>query len=433
MGTKLLVVSFDAMVTEDIPVFAEHPVFAEFFDGAAGVPSVRSIYPTVTYPAHTTIATGCWPDRHGVTANEPFLPGISPLPWNFYHDIVRCPDIFDLCKQNGLRCAAVGWPVTGNHPSIDLLVDEIWTIGRDWTRESMREVLIGSGTDPQLYEKIVRPLESLRVPRRQPASSFFNAAAAAGILSKYRPDVLFVHLGNPDNYRHKAGVFSPLIKECAADLAGVFFQLQCALRENGDLEDCNIVLLSDHGQLDTKRSVYPNVALRKKGYITAGRDGKLLDWKIWCHNTGMSVQVYLKDPDDPALRKEAEEVLKDLVQQEDSGFAALYTAEECAAKEHLGGGFSFVLETDGETFFGDRCTGAYMDPVPETPYGRIHGSHGHHPDKGPQPVFFAKGPAFRCGAALPHADLIDEAPTIAASLGLSMPGCDGRVLTELLA
>lgn len=34
------------------------------------VRSVRSIYPTVTYPCHTTMMTGNYPDKHGVTSDH---------------------------------------------------------------------------------------------------------------------------------------------------------------------------------------------------------------------------------------------------------------------------------------------------------------------------------------------------------------------------
>jgi hypothetical protein len=54
------------------------------------------------------------------------------------------------------------------------------------------------------------------------------------------------------------------------------------------------------------------------------------------------------------------------------------------------------------------------------------------PDKGPQPVFYAKGPDFKPGAELQRCDIVDEAPTFARILGAEMKDVDGRVLTELL-
>lgn len=57
---------------------------------------------------------------------------------------------------------------------------------------------------------------------------------------------------------------------------------------------------------------------------------------------------------------------------------------------------------------------------------------GYLPEKGPQPVFYAKGPDFREHVVLEHARLVDEAPTFAELLGLEFPNVQGSCLWELL-
>ena len=423
----------DAMVAEDLPNLAHLPAFSSFLENAARVERVRSIYPTLTYPCHTTMLTGVYPDRHGVTANEPFLPGEALLPWIFYHDSVRCRDLFDICKENGLTTASVGWPVTGNHPSVDWLVDEIWTIGREWNEQTMREELLLSGTSGELFENAVAPHVHLRVPRRQPESSRFNANVSCEILRRYRPDVLAVHLGNFDSYRHKKGVFSDLTDRAAVESDEFLGEIIHTLEETGDAPTCNIVVTSDHGQMDCTRMVHPNILLREHGFITADDEGNITDWKAWCHSAGMSVQVYLRDPSDPSLAQEVRSLFERLCEEGVWGFSRIYTAEETEREEHLSGDFSFVLETDNYTKFRDNWTGPYVVPSPLQLTSNRTGSHGYHPSKGPCPVFLGCGPAFRKGAYLPTASLVDEAPTFAAVLGLTLPDPDGRVLRELLA
>lgn len=446
MSTKLVIISMDAMIGEDLPNLARHPFFSRFLESAARVQQVRSIYPTLTYPCHTTMLTGVYPDRHGVTANEAFLPGVSPLPWNFYHDAVRCRDLFDLCRENGLTTAAVGWPVTGNHPSVDWLVDEIWTIGREWTAETMRESLLGSGTSPELFERAVAPHVSLRLPRRQPESSFFNINVACEILRHYRPDVLAIHTGNFDNYRHKKGVFSDLTVRAAQESDEMLGRIVQALSDNGDADTCSIVVTSDHGQMDCTRTVHPNVLLARHGFIDLDAGGNVTDWRAWCLSMGMSAQLHLRDASDSVLKSQLQALLERLCQEGVWGFSRLYTAEEARREAHLAGietpgkgrtggckPFSFVLETDNYTKFGPKWTGPYVEPAPLQLTSNRAGSHGFHPDKGPCPVFLGRGPAFKKGARLETALLVDEAPTCAAALGLDMSGVDGRVLTELLA
>ena len=59
-------------------------------------------------------------------------------------------------------------------------------------------------------------------------------------------------------------------------------------------------------------------------------------------------------------------------------------------------------------------------------------THGYEPELGCQPVFLAHGPAFREGAVLERAKLVDIAPTLAAALGQQLPQAQGRCLNELL-
>ena len=58
-------------------------------------------------------------------------------------------------------------------------------------------------------------------------------------------------------------------------------------------------------------------------------------------------------------------------------------------------------------------------------------NHGHLPYKGDKPPFIIKGPGVRKDVVIPAGRLIDEAPTILAALGLTMPTADGQCMTEL--
>ncbi len=59
-------------------------------------------------------------------------------------------------------------------------------------------------------------------------------------------------------------------------------------------------------------------------------------------------------------------------------------------------------------------------------------SHGHLPHKGPQPIFFMSGPDVKAGAVMERQRIIDEAPTFAYMLGVSMEEAQGRCMEELL-
>ena len=63
MGKHVIVISEDALIYEDTATLEQLPVFGSIWKKAARVEQVRSIYPTLTYPCHTTMMTGCYPDR----------------------------------------------------------------------------------------------------------------------------------------------------------------------------------------------------------------------------------------------------------------------------------------------------------------------------------------------------------------------------------
>src|SRR5690606_26378411 len=53
---------------------------------------VNSVFPSVTYPSHTTIATGAFPARHGIFFNAPF--GSENDRWYWEDSLVRVPTIW---------------------------------------------------------------------------------------------------------------------------------------------------------------------------------------------------------------------------------------------------------------------------------------------------------------------------------------------------
>ena len=76
--SRVIVFSCDAMVYEDIKYLLEtSPRFAELFKKGSMVKRTRTIYPSVTYPCHTSMSTGCYPNKHGVTNNNVFMPGVT--------------------------------------------------------------------------------------------------------------------------------------------------------------------------------------------------------------------------------------------------------------------------------------------------------------------------------------------------------------------
>ena len=429
---KLIVVSFDAMIREDLDNTQFQPGLDWMMREGARVDHMRSLYPSLTYPCHVSMASGCYPDKHGVTLNEHRLPGVKNPPWLHMHDAVRVEDILDACKKAGMVTASVGWPVSGNHPSADYLIDEMWPKDTG-DAAAFRRAYEETGTAPALYDAVVAPHIWQRLGRRHPDSSYFYTDCACDIIRLYKPDLLMLHVANMDHYRHGEGVMNERLRMAAYECDRMIQSLIFATRQAGVYDQTNFVVTSDHGQMNIVRYVKPNLLLKRHGFMSTDAAGNVTDWRAWCCSAGMSAQITLKDPQDKQLHEEVYALLCRARDEGVWGISEVYTNEETRALEHLDGDFSFVIESDDYSSFSRDWREPYAVNCPLDTFGRKAGSHGFYPDKGPKSPFICCGPAFRKGAVLDSARLVDGAPTYARVLGVELPQADGRVLEELLA
>ncbi|MEG0741453.1 MAG: ectonucleotide pyrophosphatase/phosphodiesterase [Clostridia bacterium] len=429
MKKKLIVFSADAMVTEDLDHLKTLPNYRKYLAGGCEVSKVRSVYPTITYPCHTTMCTGVYPNKHRVGGNLEFLPGVSPLPWlwdrkwNHWKD-----DIFFEAKAAGYTTSAVFWPVTGNHPAIDYLIDEYWTQSPE---DTPRKAFARMGSDERMLSIVQSHIRDNKI-REHPPTERFIISCTCDIIRQYQPDVLFLHPANIDAYRHRTGLFNDYVRMGIDETDQWIGEIMETVRDLGQLEQTNFVLTSDHGQLEIKRIVNPNVLLAEQGLIRLHADGSVKDWDAWSLSGGMSALVYLKDPSDAKLRQRVYDILSDFCAQGVYGFSKVFTAEEADSEEHLKGDFSFVLETDGYTSFGDACVRPLITNFDAGDYRYGRATHGYLPEKGPQPIFLCKGPDFQENVTLEYGRLIDQAPTYAKLLNIPLPETDGVAMDALL-
>jgi predicted AlkP superfamily pyrophosphatase or phosphodiesterase len=282
MGQKLIVFSADAMVYEDLAYLRTLPNYKKYLAGGAEVKTLKSIYPTVTYPVHVSIATGTYPARHGVVSNYELHPGVLKLPWYWFHQPVRERDIFDAARAGGLSTAAVFWPVTGGHPSIDHLIAEYWT---QIPGEPIRDAFIRAGSGAGELAVIEKNRTGL-VERSHPGSDNFIVNCSCDIIRQYRPDLLMIHVANIDDYRHKHGIFNDKVTQGILETDQWIGQIFAALEDAGAAEETSFFLISDHGQMDIKRIVNVNALLADYGLIRSDAEGNLTEWDAYSLSNG---------------------------------------------------------------------------------------------------------------------------------------------------
>ena len=425
----VIVVSVDAMVYEDLEILSKLYAIAPIWERTARVDRVRSIYPTITYPCHSTMMTGVYPEKHGIVNNERPDLCVKSAKWQHMRDMVHAKSIFDYAKEQGLTTAAVFWPVTGNDKNIDYLVDEYWPQHGESGAECFRE----SGSSEEVMEKVVLPnLKLVEGHHRQhPWCDQFVMQCACDLFAAFKPNLMMVHPANVDAYRHETGLFTQKVESSLHETNLWLSQLLRVVDDAGLTDKTDIFIVSDHGQMAIRRAVALNVLFAEKGLIDVDENGEIRDWTAFAKSGGLSALVYLKNPDSREDFERTQAVLKEMQDSEMAGIGQIFTEAEAREQEHLGGSFSFVIETDGYTSFANDWTRPLVRPLDNRNYRFGRASHGHLPEKGPQPTLFAFGPHMKPGAVLKNARLVDEAPTFAHALGFEMPTADGRCLTEL--
>jgi len=425
----------DAMVREDIAYLETKPNFKKIMEKRAEVDKVLTVYPASTYPAHTTLMTGCYPGKHGVFANfqlKTFNDGVYH--WATNSSWVYAEDIFAAAKRAGCTTASVFWPITANNPNVDYIINEYFFY---YPNESDRieETFAAQGANEAALQAVRENIQHFprEMDGKVPIDDYFDdfiMGCTCSLIRNVQPDVMLVHNCILDGYRHKKGVFSDIIPR-GLDLTDEWLgDVITAMEDAGVYEDTNFIILSDHGQMDLNKHIHLNVLFREAGLLEVAPDGGIYNWKAYSQSNGFSTTVHLVDNTNKKLYDQVYAYLQQLQESGKYGIRKIYTKDELLQQYGQAGPYSFMVEAEDGYGFANSWTAEH--PIVPLANGGVCGTHGHAPERGPQPVFMAHGPDFKEGARIDRAKLVDVAPTLAAVLGQTLSDADGRVMTELL-
>ena len=250
----------DFYLEDDWPM----PMLAQMAREGAKAEGVRSVFPSVTYPSHTTIVTGALPARHGIYYNTPFEEGGQTGRWYWEESSIKVETLFEAVRKAGGKTAGVSWPVTVGAP-IDWLVPEVWSLDREGDRLApMRE-----GASPGLWSELEQNATGT-LTRRNMSADWINrddslAAMAAYLIETKKPTLLAIHVAATDHFKHQDGRRSDLVLRslCAADRA--ISAMVEATQRGGIADKTAFVVTGDHGFVDLDTTVSPNVWLVQAG------------------------------------------------------------------------------------------------------------------------------------------------------------------------
>jgi predicted AlkP superfamily pyrophosphatase or phosphodiesterase len=426
----LIIISFDCLSALDYPIIKDLPHFQTILQNGTLVENVESIYPSVTYPCHATIVTGNYPNRHGVINNTLLQPGRISPDWNWFRSCIKCTTLYDEAKKANLTTAALLWPVTGK-ANIDYNMPEIFA-NRPWHNQILVSLLNGT---PLYQWELNKRYGHLRDGLNQPQLDDFVLEAAVDTIKTKKPNLMMVHFTDLDSMRHYHG-FSSEEAMAAIDRHHTRLgRILAALKESGIYQQSTIVVLGDHSALDEDKAISLNVLFQQQNLISVNAKGKLTDWKAYCKTCDGSAYIYIKDPNDKTTYETVKNIVDSLLADPDGGIERVLTGAE-AAEAGADGTCAFMVEAKRGYFILEDYQGEYLkkitveDTIADKKYTQA--THGYSPKKDQYgTILMAAGKGIKA-VTIPYARLIDEGPTFARLLGVSLGNTDGNIIQEML-
>lgn len=426
----LIVISFDCLSSLDFPMLQELPNFKEFLQRGSYCNQVQTIYPSVTYPCHTTIVTGNYPRRHGIVNNTLLQPGTLSPDWYWHRKHVKGTTLYDEAKKAGMTTAALLWPVTAK-ANIDYNMPEIFA-NRSWHHQVPVSLSNGS---VRYQLDMNRRFGHLRNGLNQPELDDFVLESTVHTIKTKKPELLLVHFVDLDSQRHYHGFSSKEAMDAVKRHDVRLGRIIHALKESGIYENSTIVALGDHSALDESKAIKLNVLFKEKGLIDVDESGKVKSWNAYCKSCDGSAYIYLNESSDHHTKEVVEKLLKNLVVDHTSGIEKVISQQEAAA---MGADetCAFMVEARQGFYIKEQIEGEFIDSITERDVRAKRytlASHGYSPEKEDYTtVIMAAGKGIRPNVVVPFMHLVDEGPTFARLLGLNLGSTDGSVIEDLI-
>lgn len=385
---------------------------------------VDPVFPSVTYPNHTTIVTGVAPARHGIHYNTPFEPEGATGKWYWNYDLIKTETLWSAMHKAGKTTACVHWPVTVGAP-IDYRIPEYW----DHKNMKDARAYIAAATNPPGLWKEVQDsatgflqADDLNAEDNELVQDDNHARMAAYLIRQYKPNFLAVHLACTDHYEHQDGRESYMVRAAVAGADRSIKTMLEAINRAGLKDSTLVIITGDHGFENIYRSFNPNYLLKQAGLITDAKKG---EWKAMFHHSGGGTFLELKDPNDKASLEKVKQLLAAQPDSVKQYFAVL----DKAKLDQVGAEQNIQLALTG---LKGTSFGASIKQLVET-FPAVRGTHGFYPDhKEIKTGFVAYGPGLNKGVIIPNMQLQDITPLIVQLTGIPFPKTEGQLHSEAL-
>ena len=383
---------------------------------------VQGVFPSVTYPNHTTIITGVRPAQHGIFYNTPFEPEGQTGRWYWEEAGIRTRTLWDAAQDADLLTANLFWPVSVGAP-VSYNLPEVWPLDR----EEELWAYVGERTQPEGFLQELEREASGTLNQQTFNIDYLNREARTGFMAAYlienkKPNFLTMHLIGTDHFQHAEGREGLQVRKAVAAVDYAIGQMWEAAERAGILDSTTFIITGDHGFADIHTRLAPNVWLEKAGLLEDQTDRG--DWKAAFHTTGASAFLHLRDPEDQGTVQEVKALLAKLPERQRKLFEVLDRDE----LDRLGAASEAALAlnpVEGVHF--TARTG-----VPEVSAAN-GGTHGNVPDfRNMHTGLVGYGAGLARQKRVPRMQLTDIAPLIAHLLGLELEETHGVLYPGLL-
>ncbi len=331
-------------------------------------------FPSNTFPAHVTLATGTHPDRHGILGNRFLDPERGLFDYSGDADWIEAEPLWVAAERQGVRTGVFFW--VGSET--------------DWhgVGASLRVAPFDASVPES--EKVDRILGWLDLPAAE------------------RPRLVLAWWHGVDRVAHRSGPDDPAVAAQLAAQDAELGRLLSGLDARGLWGELTLVVVSDHGMARAGHGLNARRALED-----AGIAGRVVPGGGMAH-------VYLEEPGQVAAAVQALDALPGV-----AAFAREALPERLRAR-HPRAGDVVAIADPPLGFPGGRGLQAKL----ATFFGGPPGAHGYDPQVAEMgAIFLALGRGAPTGGRLGTVHAIDVAPTVAALLGIAPPrDAEGRPL-----
>ncbi|AHV99632.1 alkaline phosphatase family protein [Paenibacillus sabinae] len=390
--------------------------------------AMKSVFPTATWAIHSSIVTGTYPRKHGILGNwvmnrstKSVGEYFSDSTWG-KEDILQRETIYDTAKRLGWTTASVCWPVTREAQSIDYNIPEFYD-------QDLFEAYATPGLWKELKEAGL-PVERYgswsKDHARGQMQDWLTTEVAKHLIQRHKPNLMLLHYLLPDSYQHDYGTRSQEVYWSLEYIDERIGELVSTLKEEGIWEDTALCIVSDHGFVDTTKTVFPNVCFKQKGWFDPDQPEQS---KVAAVSNGGSGYVYIFE-EDPAMKAALMREVKQSL-QEMKGVGRLFEPQDYESlglpvegeMEDQRPDFVFEAEMDCFIHFEHEGDLVYMEGT------KFQGMHGYLPDHEElKCIFVAAGKSIPSGIQIPEIHIVDIAPTLLNMMGGEIPGIDGQAI-----